>query len=150
MNKLFFPKVLDNNNTSIVYGTDSSLSRRPVIHYDVTRNQYFIPTSIFQNQEAFIESFYRKARPFFDTRTETQAPTPTHFVIRDTTTGQQLIAHPIEVEEYGTAWSTVATAPNLNGAVVLVEFLLEVNNNFMILYGVPVDVRIGVFNDITN
>ena len=140
----------DNNNTSIVYGTDSSLSRRPVIHYDITRNQYFIPTSIFQNQEAFIESFYRKARPFFDTRTETQAPTPTHFVIRDTTTGQQLIAHPIEVEEYGTAWSTVATAPNLNGSVVLVEFLLEVNNNFMILYGVPVDVRIGVFNDITN
>jgi len=140
----------DNNTSSVVYGSDGSLSRRPVIHYDVRRNQYFIPTSIFNNVEAFLESFYRKARPFFDTRTETEAPTPTHFVIRDTSSGQQVIAHPIEVSEYGTAWSTTSTVPNLNGAVVLVEFLLNIDSTFMILYGVPVDVRIGVFNDDTN
>ena len=142
--------IRDNNNTSIIYGSDGSISRRPVIRYDAMRNQYFIPTSVFQNQDAFLESFYRKARPFFDTRNETEAPTPTHFVVRDTTTGQQVVAHPIEVEEYGTAWSTVATVPNLNGATVLVEFLQLIDSICAILYGVPVDVRIGVFNDETN
>lgn len=140
----------DNNNTSIIYGSDGSLSRRPIIRYDITRDQYFIPTSVFQNQDAFIESFYRKARPFFDTRTETEAPIPTHFNIRDTSTGQQLIANPIEIEEYGTIWSIISTSPNLNGATVLVEFLQRIDNTYNILYGVPVDVRLGVFNDETN
>ena len=140
----------DNNNTSIIYGSDGSLSRRPIIRYDVVRDQYFIPTSVFQNKEAMLESFYYKARPFFDTRVETIAPTPTHFVVRDTTTGQQVVANPIKVSEYGTAWSVISTAPNLNGSVVLVEFLLEVDNSFVILYGVPVDVRLGTFNDETN
>ena len=142
--------IRDNNNTSIIYGSDGSISRRPIIRYDTMRNQYFIPTSVFQNQDAFLESFYRKARPFFDTRTETEAPVPTHFVVRDTTTGQQVIAHPIAVEEYGTAWSTISTVPNLNGATVLVEFLQLIDNTYIILYGVPVDVRLGTFNDETN
>ena len=140
----------DNNNTAIIYGSDGSISRRPVIRYDANRDQYFIPTSVFQNHDAFLESFYRKARPFFDTRIETEAPTPTHFNIRDTTTGQQLIAHPIEVAEYGTAWSTISTAPNLNGSTVLVEFLQYIDSTYIILYGVPVDVRLGIFNDATN
>ena len=140
----------DNNNTSIIYGSDGSLSRRPIIRYDILRDQYFIPTSVFRNKDAFLESFYRKARPFFDTRTETEAPEPTHFTIRDTTTGQQLIANPISVNEYGTAWSTISTAPNLNGSTVLVEFLQYIDNTYIILYGVPVDVRLGTFNDETN
>ena len=140
----------DNNNTSIIYGSDGSLSRRPIIRYDITRDQYFIPTSVFQNQDAFLESFYRKARPFFDTRTETEAPIPTHFNIRDTSAGQQLIANPIKVEEYGTIWSTIATSSNLNGSTVLVEFLQLIDNTYNILYGVPVDIRLGVFNDRTN
>ena len=143
-------KVIINYDLQEVLSSDGSLSRRPIIRYDITRDQYFIPTSVFQNQDAFIESFYRKARPFFDTRTETEAPIPTHFNIRDTSTGQQLIANPIEVEEYGTIWSIISTSPSLNGATVLVEFLQLIDNTYNILYGVPVDVRLGIFNDETN
>lgn len=139
--------IRDNSDTTIVYGADSSLSRRPVIWYDADIMKYFIPTSIFQNKDAVIESFYRKARPYFDTRTETEAPEPTHFVVRDSLSGQQLMAGPISLDEYGTAWNIIDSANNLNGQTVVVEFLRLVDGVYLILYGVPVDVRLGEFND---
>ena len=36
------------------------------------------------------------------------------------------------------------------GDTVLVEFLQLIDNTYNILYGVPVDVRLGIFNDETN
>lgn len=138
--------VRDNKNSAIIYGADSSLSRRPVIWYDADLNQYFIPTSVFQNKEAVIESFYTKARPFFDTKTETEPPAPTHFIIRDSTNGDQLISTPVELDNYGAAWTLIDPSRKLNGTTVLVEFLRLVDSTFTILYGVPVDVRLGTFN----
>lgn len=138
--------VRDNKNSAIIYGADSSLSRRPVIWYDADLNQYFIPTSVFQNKEAVIESFYTKARPFFDTKTETEPPAPTHFIIRDSTNGDQLISTPVELDNYGAAWTLIDPSRKLNGTTVLVEFLRLVDSTFTILYGVPVDVRLGTYN----
>lgn len=137
----------ESKDSTVVYGTDSALSRRPVIYYDAIEDLYFIPTSIFRNKEAVIESFYTKASPFYDTRTETVAPTPTHFVIRDGITGQQLISAPISLDNFGTAFTTLAGTPSLSNQVVLVEFELLVEGTYLVLYGVPVDVRPGTYND---
>jgi hypothetical protein len=139
--------IRDNQDTAIVYGADSSLCRRPIIHYDVTRNQYYIPTSIFQNKESVIESFYRKARPFFDTRTETEPPTPTHFTIREAVGGKQIVTSPIDLDNYGAAWNTIVGDEVNAGGVLVVEFLQLVDSTYVILYGVPVDVRAGTYND---
>lgn len=131
----------DSSTDSHIYGVDGSVTRRPVIHYDSTIEQYFIPTSIFGNWEAVVESFFHLARPPFDKRTETKAPTPTHFTIRDAYSGQMLIGGPIPSSEYGQAWPTIVGTSKLVGQVIIVEFLEEVNGDFHLLYGVPVDVK---------
>lgn len=137
----------ENKDSEIVYGGDSALSRRPVIWYDSSISKYFIPTSIFHNKEAVIESFYRKACPFYDTRTETEAPTPTHFVIRDPVSGQQLISAPIDLNNYGVAFTMLMGTPSLSNSTVLVEFEQLLDGTYLLLYGVPVDIRTGEFND---
>ena len=124
-----------------VYGVDGSIVRRPVIHYDPSIDMYFIPSTIFLTWDSVVESFYRYARPPFDNRTETIAPEPTHFTVRDSLTGQMIIASPIGKEEYGTAWATLVQIGNLLDQTVIVEFLNKVDDNYNILYGVPVDVR---------
>lgn len=135
-----------------IYGVDGSITRRPVIHYDNKLDQYFIPTSIFENKEAVLEAFYHLAEPPFNPLSETEPPTPTHFVIRDSTNGQQLVANPIPLTEYGQAISLISGSPKLEGQIALVEFLQENNDTFSILYGVPVDVRLSItgYNTETN
>ena len=141
----------DSYDDNFIYGVDGSITRRPVIYYDSTISQYFIPTSIFQNKEAVIESFYTLARPPYNPELETIAPTPTHFTVRDGTSGQQIIGGPIAIEEYGQAWPTIIGTPVLTGQTVLVEFLLSTSEtNFAILWGVPVDVYEGTYNTENN
>lgn len=123
-----------------VFGVDGSITRRPVIHCDRERNVYFIPTSIFGNWEAVLESFYHLAQPPFDPVSETEAPVPTHFLIRDALNGQQLIGGPIPASEYGQEWPILIGQSSLEGSTVVVEFLQESSKGFNILYGVPVDV----------
>lgn len=130
----------DSESSVIVYGTDSSILRKPIIHYDETIDMYFIPTSVFQNKEAVIEAFYTMASPPIFTKIEGEAPTPTHFTIRDASNGQMLIGGLIPITEYGQAWNTIIGTPKLAGRTVIVEFEQEVNGVFNILYGVPVDV----------
>ena len=138
----------DNSDTDVVYGADGSVVRRPIINYDVDNKSYFIPTSIFKNKEAVIESFYVKARPFYDTRMESVAPTPTHFLMRDASNGQQLVANPIDLDDFGKQFFKLGdpTTTYVDGTV-LIEFLQEVQGEYRILFGVPVDVRLGTFND---
>ena len=116
--------------------------RRPVIHYDTTLQQYFIPTSVFANQEAFLECFYRFARPPYNTATDLAPTTPTHFTIRAIDDANVLITTPIPVEQYNQVWNIVrpGSAAQLVGGVVLVEFLNLVGTEYKILYGVPVQV----------
>ena len=141
----------DNKNTDIVYGADGSIVRRPVLHYDATIGSYYIPTSIFRNKEAVIESFYTYARPFYDTRTETEPPTPTHFTVREATSGAQIISNPIDLDNYGAAFNRISSVTSTYiDQVVIVEFLQLVKNDYVILYGVPVDVREGTYNTENN
>lgn len=137
----------DTKDDTFIYGVDGSITRRPVIHYDETIEQYFIPTSIFENVDAVIESFYTLARPPYNPSVETVAPTPTHFTVRDTQNGRQIIGGPIALTEYGQCWPTIIGVTIQPGSTVLVEFLYqESDTSFAILYGVPVDVYAGTFN----
>ena len=137
----------DSKDDSFIYGVDGSITRRPVIHYDETIEQYFIPTSIFENVDAVIESFYTLARPPYNPAVETVAPTPTHFTVRDAQNGRQIIGGPIPLTEYGQCWPTIVGVTIQPGQTVLVEFLYQdSDNSYAILYGVPVDVYAGTFN----
>ena len=137
----------DNKDDTFIYGVDGSITRRPVIHYDETIDQYFIPTSIFENVDAVIESFYTLARPPYNPAVETVAPTPTHFTVRDAQNGRQIIGGPIPLTEYGQCWPTIVGVTIQPGQTVLVEFLYQdSDNSYAILYGVPVDVYAGTFN----
>lgn len=144
--------IKDNANDDHVYGADGSVTRRPVIHYDETEDQYFIPTSIFRNWDAVVESFYHLARPPFNPTSETEAPTPTHFTIRDPYTGNVIIASPIAADQYGQLWPTYITTENYVDMVLIVEFLQEINGEYQLLYGVPVDVKRSAtgYNTATN
>lgn len=132
----------DTKNDEYAYGVESSTVRRPVIHYDTTLQQYFIPTSVFANQEAFLECFYRFARPPYNTATDLAPTIPTHFTIRAIDDANVLITTPIPVEQYNQVWNIVrsGSAAQLVGGVVLVEFLNLVGTEYKILYGVPVQV----------
>lgn len=137
----------DTKDDTFIYGVDGSITRRPVIHYDETIEQYFIPTSIFENVDAVIESFYTLARPPYNPSVETVAPTPTHFTVRDAQNGRQIIGGPIALTEYGQCWPTIIGVTIQPGSTVLVEFLYqESDTSYAILYGVPVDVYAGTFN----
>ncbi len=144
--------IRDSISDDHVFGVDGSITRRPIIHYDRETNMYFIPTSIFENWEAVLESFYHIAEPPYDPVTESEAPAPTHFLIRDVMGGQQLIGGPIPKSEYGQAWPILIGNSCLEGSTVVVEFLQQVNETFNILYGVPVDVVLSTtgYNTATN
>lgn len=137
----------DSNDDVHIFGVDGSVTRRPILWYDEAIAQYFIPTSIFQNQEAVLESFYHLADPPFNPNQETQAPTPTHFVVRDPLNGHQLNGGPIPLSEYAQSWPMVIGTPVQVGNTVLMEFLRETESGvYQILYGVPVDVVAGTYN----
>lgn len=131
-----------------VFGTESPYLRRPTIQYDATEEQYFIPTSRFATKEKFLEAFYTNAHPPYNTVSETLAPTPTHFTIRALDNLTTLITTPIPIERYNQLWNINRRGdPDmLVGTNVIVEFLVENGDSYLILYGVPVDVHTGTYN----
>ncbi len=135
----------DSKNDEYAYGAESSTAHRPVIHYDATLGQYYVPTSKFANENAFLEAFYKFARPPYDTKTELEPTVPTHFTIRAIDNGNVLISTPIPVEQYNQLWNIVrlGNSDQLVDGIVLVEFLKLVGSEYNILYGVPVDVQLS-------
>lgn len=135
----------DSMSSFWVYGIDHTTQRRPAIQYDTTARQYFVPTSIFANKEAFLKSFYYAATPPYlsNIGAETAPVEPSHFVVRDVVNGTALVADPIDINQYGSNWSLLnTTIPNrLVGGTVVVDFIKKINaTDTLILYGVPVDV----------
>lgn len=128
-----------------VYGVESAVSRRPVIMYDASIEQYFIPTSKFANKEAFLEAFYYNSNPPYDTNESIEPVKPTHFTIRALDTLGTIITAPIEIDQYAQAWNITRTEnpAMLVGYNVIVEFLVVTTSNTQILYGVPVDVHLS-------
>lgn len=131
-----------NDSDAVVYGAESSVIRRPVIHYDEATDMYFIPSTIFGNWAAVVEAFYTQANPLFNPVNESVAPTPTHFIIRDSDNAQMIVGGSLSADNYQIKWSTIPGTPNLVGQTVVVEFLREraTAGTYDILYGVPVDV----------
>lgn len=135
--------IMDSAHDDRAFGVEAPPTfRRPIIVYDTDLQMYFIPTSNFINVEAFIESFYRLARPLYNANTELREVTPTHFTIRDLSLNVQ-IAAPIPVEQFSQAWNIISVygpSNRLLNSTVIVEFLTKSGDDYQILYGVPVEV----------
>lgn len=125
-----------------IYGGDGPNQRRAVLYYDVTQGLYFIPKTIFQNQQSFLLSFYQSASPLYDSRVITSPVTPTNFSVRDPYTNTVLSNQ--SVSSYTTGFSLSQTK-NYIGGTVLVEFSVQSPSGTSIVYGVPVDVYAGTY-----
>lgn len=134
--------IQDSPNPTFAYGVEGGGYRRPVIHYDISEGQYFIPTSVFTNKEAVIQSFYTFALPPYNRLIEVEPEVPTHYTVRDYYSGNTIVAAPIPLEQFDQAWNpiTLGEPDKFVGDEVVVEFLREHDGNFNILYGVPVSV----------
>ena len=139
--------IADSVSSPVIYGTDSSACRRPLLYYDSTVNQYFVSSLLFQNTSAVLEAFYYNANPPYDSNTETAVPVPTHFTVRNPTNGGLILASPISLANYDVAFSLInGQDGEYVGGTLIVEFW-QVNgsNQQFILYGVPVDVSTATY-----
>ncbi len=136
--------IQDSPSSVYAYGQDSSVSRRPVLYFDTTLVQGFIPITVFGDVNAFLLSFYINSNPQFDITQETQAPTPTHFLIRDPTTGAMLIPAMLPITSYATPFN-ITNGANYIKSTILVEFIQQIGGQNLILQGVPVDVYAGTY-----
>lgn len=134
--------ILDDPDSSFVYGSIDAIHRRPKIEYDTSLEQYFIPTSSFGTEAIFLENFYTNASPPYLEATEIEAPTPTHFTIREVSSGRVLLAAPVAIDQYTLAFNMLNTGSvdQFVDTTVIVEFLTEYGSTYNILYGVPVEV----------
>ena len=142
--------IKDATNAPLSLGATTSTLHRPTIHYDPSIQQYYVP-SLFASSIPFLQAFYWNANPPYDTTTETQAPSPTHFQLRDPSSGVLLTAAPIAISAYETAVSIMgAGLPNRyaqSGSNLLVEFLEVLSpSNTLILYGIACDTYTGTYN----
>jgi hypothetical protein len=136
----------DSLTSPLIYGQDNSSSRRPVMKYDTTLHQYFVPSNIFVNSAAFVNSFYTKTNPPYDPSIA-QIPTqPTHFVIRDTLSGLMITAAPIVISAYAQAFNLIeSSAGNYKTTTVVFEFVSTIAGQTRVLFGGPVDVSTGTY-----
>ena len=132
----------DENDEYGKYGVDTPALRRPMIHYNSTNETYSVSNTLFTTKTLFLEAFYYKSRPLYDTNKYLEPPTPSHFLIREINTGASIITEPIEVDQYNDPWSIIDSNPaNLVNRNTILEFLLKDNDdNYYPIYGVPVDV----------
>jgi hypothetical protein len=139
--------IKDAISSPYILGQDIPTARRPALHYDTAKKQYFVPSSIFGNLSSFLNSFYTQATPPYDPEVSLLPQVPTHFVVRDVLTGAQLVSAPIPVTNYKDAFNIIGdTTGNYKDAVVIVEFLNIVNASVKnVLYGCPTNVKVGTF-----
>lgn len=137
----------DATTSQQIYGQDTIQSRRPSIRWDNVRKQYFIPSFIFTNPQALINSFYAQATPPYDPSVSLIPQTPTHFVIRDILSGSMVVTSPIAINNYAQAFTVINDITGLYvGSSLMVEFLNVVNSSTTnVLFGAPVDVTTGTY-----
>lgn len=139
--------IADSASSPYIYGLDNSLSRRPVLAYDSTKRQYFIPSSIFMTEESVLQSFYINANPPFDTDIESSAAIPTGFLVRDAFSGAMLTTQTMSLSNYTEAFNLIGgDNGDFVSVTVIVEFVQKLSSGVTnILYGVPVDVTTGTY-----
>lgn len=137
--------IRDGEASQEIYGLDTSVSKRPSLRWDTSISQMFVPSYIFGNRQAFLNSFYYKAAPPYDPSISTIPQEPTHFVIRNIISNAMIISAPISVTNFNQAFNIINdTTGQYVGTTVIVEFINRISNNVSrVLYGVPVDVVIG-------
>lgn len=138
--------IADSVDDPTVYGLNDLDHDRPVIYFNSTTETYYIPTSKFADTDKFLHDFYEMASPPYLADTETEAPVPTHFIIREFVigqTGRVLLPQAIPIDEFYQAMTFLTTLGTNQyvGATVIVDFLTQVDEMYTILYGVPVEVR---------
>jgi len=113
-----------------------------VIYYDTGLEQYFVLSNTFLTEAGFINSFFTKAAPPYDATIEEGPPAPTHFTVRDLNSSAMVLATPITMANYASAWGVTGVPKNrFVGGTVVVEFLYETApDTYLKLLGVPVDV----------
>lgn len=132
----------DSATSPFIYGQDNNSTRRPVMRYDSALNKYFIPSNIFANSAAFVNSFYTMASPPYDPQINQIPVQPDSFIVRDLTTGITLTAGVILNAVYDVAFNLIEDiAGTHNNSLVVVEFLHGAD----VLFGVPVDVTSGTY-----
>jgi len=142
--------IADSSSAPVVYGQTLPGLPRPVLHYDSTLQQYYVP-SAFTSLPVFLQTFFTNANPPYNTTTETQAPVPTHFQLRDPSSGVLLTSTPMLVSTFNAAMTIVgaglANRYAGTGSNILVEFLTVLSlSSTLILYGVPCDVYSGTYS----
>lgn len=131
----------DAANSYAIYGVDSPTLARPILYFDDTASQYLIPTSKFPNQTQFLEAFYYKNAPLYDSEWLLEPVVPTHFTLRDASTGSVIVGSPISIDNYALLFSITGSVPHmLVGTNVIVEFLKQNGAQYDVLWGSPVDV----------
>jgi hypothetical protein len=129
-----------------IYGVDAPTSRRPIIKYDESLQQYYIPSSIFTTKDAFVKSFYTNANPPYLIGIEDGPVEPSHFILRDIFSGSMVTSIPIAVSDYSAAFNIIGLEKDRYvGRTVIVEFQKTIGNETLILYGTPVDVHLGTY-----
>ena len=140
----------DYDSSDPTYGDNNNPHVAPVIYYgpdrttdDTVVNTYFIPEELFQAtqtqtaDEKFLENFYfNSCPPMIDQ--ESVAPTPTHFTVRDPSSGICILTQPRSVEEFSKPLYLNANLDQYVNSTLVVEFWKEIDGGFDILYGVPV------------
>ena len=141
--------IAPDSSSPFVYGAQTVDHNRPKLNYDPIRETYFIPTSLFADEAELIDNFYTRAAPPYLPETEMEAPTPTHFTVRDRTNGRVLVSVPVPISVYDQEMAFIVTgtdASEYNNSTVIVEFLKDMSGHFDVLYGVPVEVVEGEYN----
>lgn len=146
-NNLVRYQIRDSSTSPYVYGQDNSSARKPSVRFDRNRGQAFIPSYVFGNQQAFINSFYTLASPPYDPSIELIPQTPTHFLLRDQITGNMLITAPLPIASFNQPFSMLNdTTGAYIGSVVIVEFINVISPQVRrTLFGVPVDMTAGTY-----
>lgn len=139
--------IADSASSPYIYGLDNSTSRRPILAYDSTKRQYFIPSSVFMTEESVLQSFYVNANPPYDTDIESSAAIPTDFLIRDAFSGAMLTTQTMSLSNYTEAFNLIGgDNGDFVSVTVIVEFIQKLSSGVSnILYGVPVDVTTGTY-----
>jgi hypothetical protein len=123
-----------------IYGVEGGNYKRPIINCNTSTLMYNVPQDSFPTSAFFLEMFYYKGRPLYNTTTGNAPVTPTHFTIRDILTNQLLLNEPIPVSEYYRTFSVI-TGDNRKSTNVICEFLQQqTDNSYKTLYGLPVDI----------
>ena len=137
----------DATTSPFVYGLDNSTSRRPILNFDSTRGQYFVPSNIFGSAAAFTNSFYSMLNAPYDPTVAQIPQQPTHFVVRNLVSGVLLVAAPIPITSYNVAFNILETTPGSYGtSTVVFEFLNVVSGaQTNTLIGGPVDCYAGTY-----